>query len=130
MASFPRFLSVIIATLILFQSAIVAPAINMAIDVKPAAVLLRFLWPVFFALIGVLGLVGAVTARKQKAGLIVNGATVSGMMVCFLLVPLINDSNDNDHMGLWNTLHLFTVGVTFILLTMHLGYAIRWYQRK
>ena len=102
----------------------------MAIDVKPAAVLLRFLWPVFFALIGVLGLVGAVTARKQKAGLIVNGATVSGMMVCFLLVPLINDANDNDHMGLWNTLHLFTVGVTFILLTMHLGYAIRWYQRK
>ncbi|MEM9280250.1 MAG: hypothetical protein AAGA96_00350 [Verrucomicrobiota bacterium] len=56
MTPFPRFLSVIIATLILFQSAIVAPAINVALEVGPAAIMLRFLWPVFFHWSGYSGL--------------------------------------------------------------------------
>ena len=57
MVTFPRFLSVVVATLILFQSAIVAPAITVALEVEPAALMLRFLWPIFFALIGILGII-------------------------------------------------------------------------
>ncbi|MEM7697888.1 MAG: hypothetical protein AAF236_05730 [Verrucomicrobiota bacterium] len=126
MATFPRFLSVIIATIIVFQSVIVAPAINVALEVEPAAIMLRFIWPIFFALIGILGLVGVVTARKQKMGLIVNAATVVGMVVCYVLVPIINEAKDSDHMRLWSALHMVTVGLTFGLLVLHLVYVFRW----
>jgi hypothetical protein len=123
---FPRFLSVIIATLIVFQSGVVAPAINVALPVEPAAILLRFIWPIFFALIGSLGLVGVVTSRKHKAGLVVNGATVVGMTVCIFLVPVINAAKDEDAMALWRVLHMATVGLTFAALLLHLIFVFRW----
>lgn len=129
MVTFPRLLSVVVATLILFQSAIVAPAINLALEVEPAALMLRFLWPIFFALIGILGIIGVVTTRKQRTGLFVNGLTSLGMAVCYFLVPVINKAKDSDNMGLWNALHMITVGLTLVLLIAHLGYVFRWYRR-
>ena len=129
MATFPRFASVVVATLILFQSAVVAPAINVALEPEPAALMLRFLWPIFFALIGILGIIGVVTARKQRTGLFVNGLTALGMAVCYFLVPVINKAKDSDNMGLWNALHMVTVGLTLVLLIAHLGYIFRWYRR-
>lgn len=130
MATFPRFASVAVATLILFQSAVVAPAINVALEPEPAALMLRFLWPIFFAIIGILGIVGVVSSRKQLSGLIVNGATVLGMAVCYFLVPVINGAKDSDNMGLWNSLHMVTVGLTLVLLVAHLGYVFRWHRRE
>lgn len=90
----------IIAILILFKSAIVAPAINVALEAEPAAIMLRFLRPIFFALIELLGLVGLDTARRQKAGLIANEAKVLGMAVCCGLVPVINGTKKSYYMGL------------------------------
>ena len=129
MATFPRFLSVVVATLILFQSAIVAPAINLALEVEPAALMLRFLWPIFFALIGILGIIGVVTTRKQRTGLFVNGLTALGMAVCYFLVPVINKAKDSDNMGLWVVLRMVGVGLSLVLLIAHLGYIFRWYRR-
>jgi hypothetical protein len=129
MSSFPRFLSVSIASIILFQSGIVAPAINLALPVESAAILLRFIWPIFFALIGVMALVGVVVARRQRAGLMVNGATVLGMVICFLLVPVINGAMDNDQLGLWKALHILTVALTFFALVLQLGYLFRWHRK-
>ena len=129
MSSFVRFWSVSTATIILFQSAIVAPAINVALPVEPAAVLLRFIWPIFFALIGVMALIGVLMARKQRAGLVVNGATVLCMTVCYLLVPVINGAMDNDNLGLWKALHILTVALTFLVLVLQLGYLFRWYRK-
>lgn len=125
-----RFLSVSIATIILFQSGVVAPAINVALPVEPAATLLRFIWPIFFALIGVMGLVGAVLARKQRAGLLVNGATVVAMVVCYLLVPVINGAMDSDKLGLWKALHILTVALTFFVLVLQLAYLFRWHRKS
>ncbi|MEM1156800.1 MAG: hypothetical protein AAGH72_00970 [Verrucomicrobiota bacterium] len=124
-----RLLSVVTATVILYQSALVAPAINMALPVEPAAVMLRYIWPIFFALTGLLGLVGVVVARKQRLGVIVNGTTLAGMAICFILVPTINHAKDTDAMGLWNALHMVTVGITFAVLVLHLVYVFRWYKQ-
>ncbi|MBK1826884.1 DUF4149 domain-containing protein [Haloferula rosea] len=129
MSPFARFLSVIIATIIVFQSAVVAPAINVALPVEPAAVLLRFIWPVFFSLIGILGLVGVVATRKQRAALLVNGATVLSMATCYFMVPVINAAMDQDNLGLWKALHILTVGLTFLCLILHLVYTFRWHKR-
>ena len=129
MSSFARFLSVAIGTLILYQSAVVAPAINIALPVEPAAVLLRFIWPIFFALVGGLALVGMVTTRKHRAGLRVNLITTVSMVVCFLLVPVINGAKDADNMTLWKILHMVTVALTFVALILHLIYLFRSHKR-
>ncbi|MEM9280251.1 MAG: hypothetical protein AAGA96_00355 [Verrucomicrobiota bacterium] len=57
-----------------------------------------------------------------------NGVTVLGMLVCYLLVPVINNAKDTDNMGLWNGLHMVTVGVTVVILVGQLGYGVRWYR--
>ncbi|MEM6886252.1 MAG: hypothetical protein AAF571_14605 [Verrucomicrobiota bacterium] len=130
MNSSARLLSVVTATVILYQSALVAPAINIALPVEPAAIMLRYIWPIFFALTGMLGLVGAVVARKQRAGVIVNVATLVGMAICFFLVPVINNAKDSDAMGLWSALHAVTVGITFVVLILQLVYIFRWYKKS
>ena len=56
----PFLLSGIICGLILFQSFLIAPSINKLINKKDAAILLRYLWPKFFLLIGFLSLVSVV----------------------------------------------------------------------
>lgn len=122
---FARVLSVTIATIIVYQSALVAPAINIALEVKPAAILLRFIWPIFFALVGTLGLIGMIVSWKQKTGLRVNLATAVSMLICYLLVPVINGAMDNDQMGLWKSLHITTVALTFVTLILHLVYVFR-----
>ena len=104
---------------------LVAPAINIALEVKPAAILLRFIWPIFFALVGTLGLIGMIFSWKQKTGLRVNLATAVSMLICYLLVPVINGAMDNDQMGLWKSLHITTVALTFVTLILHLVYVFR-----
>lgn len=128
MNSAVRFFSLSIATIILFQSGVVAPAINVALSVESAAILLRFIWPIFFALIGVMGLFGMGVGRKQRAGFIVNGTTVLCMIACYFLVPVINGAMDSERMGLWKALHIFTVSLTLVTLILQLGYFFRWHK--
>ncbi|MEO0453588.1 MAG: hypothetical protein AAFY98_05570 [Verrucomicrobiota bacterium] len=124
-----RFLSIVIATVITYQSALIAPAINIALPIEPAATMLRFIWPIFFALVGIMGLIGVVVARKQRQGFIVNLATLVGMAACFIFVPIINNAKDTDTMILWNVLHTVTVGITFVILVLHLIYIFRWHRK-
>ena len=53
----PFLLSGIIVGIILFQSGLVAPAINKLVNSKDASSLLRFIWPKFFLLIGVISFI-------------------------------------------------------------------------
>ena len=126
--SFSRSLSVIIITVIIYQSAIVAPAINIALPTDGAARMLRFIWPIFFALIGLLGLVGAILSKKHKVAAAVNVATVFFMVTCYMLVPFINEARDSENLGVWKALHAVTVALTFLSLVLQLGFALRWYK--
>lgn len=103
--------------------------ITVAITIEPAATMLRFIWPIFFALVGIMGLIGVVVARKQRQGFIVNLATLVGMAACFIFVPIINNAKDTDTMILWNVLHTVTVGITFVILVLHLIYIFRWHRK-
>ena len=126
--SFSRSLSVIIVTVLIYQSAIVAPAINIALPTDAAARMLRFIWPTFFALIGLLGLVGAILSKKHKVAAAVNVATVFSMATCYVLVPFINEARDSENLGVWKTLHAVTVALTFLSLVLQLGFTSRWYK--
>ncbi|MEM9079246.1 MAG: hypothetical protein AAGC74_00975 [Verrucomicrobiota bacterium] len=130
MIPFARFLSAVISTLILYQCALVAPAINIALPVEPAAIMLRFIWPIFFALVGILGVVGVLASKTHKWARMVNLVTVLGMLVCYFLVPVINGAKDGDQMVLWKVLHMVTVALTFLSLILHLLFIFRWHKKN
>ena len=125
-SSVSRLLSSIIATVVIYQSAVVAPIINISLPVDAAAKLLRAIWPIFFALIGLLGVVGAVISRKERVGAAVNVATALSMAICYGLVPFINEARDSENLGAWKGLHAATVALTFLTLITQLGFVSRW----
>jgi hypothetical protein len=79
--------------------------------------MLRFIWPIFFALIGLLGLVNAILSKKHKVAAVVNVATVFSMATCYVLVPVINEARDSENLGVWKALHAVTVALTFFVFS-------------
>ena len=53
MKNLPLVFSAMIVGITLFQSALVAPAINKLINVEDASVFLRYIWPKFFIIIAI-----------------------------------------------------------------------------
>ena len=119
----PFLLSGIICGLILFQSFLIAPSINKLINKKDAAILLRYLWPKFFLLIGFISLVsvvliyvGSMNQEGLKYGSIVS---VVLMGVCYAITPIINKAKDNSKDKRWFVLHLSTVLLTLTTLVVN-----------
>ena len=123
-----RILSSIIATIILFQSLIVAPIANMELTAEGASVFLRCIWPIFFIIIGVLSLSSLFSDYKHKYNLLVNGITVVFMTLCYVLVTPINNAMDNGDMTTWKVMHMLTVGLTLTALILHLTLVFRWHK--
>ena len=123
-----RILSSIIATIILFQSLIVAPIANMELTAEGASVFLRCIWPIFFIIIGVLSLASLLSNYKHKYNLLVNGITVVFMTLCYVLVTPINNAMDNGDMTTWKVMHMLTVGLTLTALILHLTLVFRWHK--
>ena len=115
-----RILSSVIATIILFQSLIVAPIANMELTVEGASVFLRCIWPIFFIIIGVLSLANLFIDYKHKYNLLVNGITVVFMTLCYVLITPINNAMDIGNMTTWKVMHMLTVGLTLTALILHL----------
>lgn len=123
-----RILSSIIATIILFQSLIVAPIANMELTAEGASVFLRCIWPIFFIIIGVLSLASLLSNYEHKYNLPVNGITVVFMTLCYVLVTPINNAMDNGDMTTWKVMHMLTVGLTLTALILHLTLVFRWHK--
>ncbi|MBK86215.1 MAG: hypothetical protein CMC86_03325 [Flavobacteriaceae bacterium] len=113
----------IISGLILFQSILIAPSINKVLKKKEASTFLRYIWPKFFLLIGILSLVSFMFEFFKNSNTSVALLSISGfifMIVCFLVTPTINKAKDNSKKQLWVVLHLSTVVITFIVLTINI----------
>ena len=123
-----RILSSVIATIILFQSLVVAPIANLELTTEGASVFLRCIWPIFFNIIGILSLVNLFSNYNHKYNLLVNGITVLFMTLCYVLVTPINNAMDDGDMTTWKVLHLLTVGLTLTALILHLTLVFRWYK--
>ena len=123
-----RIISSVIATIILFQSLVVAPIANMELTAEAASVFLRCIWPIFFIIIGVLSLANLFMDYNHKYNLLANIITVVFMILCYVLVTPINNAMDNGDMTTWKALHMVTVGLTLIALLLHLTVIFRWYK--
>ena len=126
----PYLNSAIIIGIILFQSIFIAPAINQLINTNEAAIFLRYIWPIFFIIIGFISIISLISVLKykiQKSSLnIYIIISFVLMLSCFISVPFINNAKDINNEFLWSILHMKTVLFTLITLILNILIVFRW----
>jgi len=126
----PYLNSGIIIGIILFQSIFIAPAINKLINTNEAAIFLRYIWPIFFIIIGFISIISLISVLKykiQKSSLnIYIIISFVLMLSCFISVPFINNAKDVNNEFLWMILHMKTVLFTLITLILNILIVFRW----
>lgn len=119
----PYIISGLVIGIILFQSSIVAPAINKLVSPKEASILLRYIWPIFFIIIGILSLVTFLLFNNSQARPILKYFSLSSflfMSFCYFIIPMINEAKDFSNDQLWISLHLTTIIMTLIVFVFNL----------
>ena len=122
MKNLPLVFSAMIVGITLFQSALVAPAINKLINVEDASVFLRYIWPKFFIIIAVISLASFIILiinSNQNLFKYISFISFVLMLVCYLITPMINEAKDSSNDQLWTVLHLSTIILTFITLIIN-----------
>ena len=94
----PLICSSIVSSIIMFQTILIAPAINKRINSKEASVFLRFIWPKFFLIIGIISLVSAVCLFlfniEQNVAKISSISSLVLMSICYIITPVINNAKE------------------------------------
>ena len=126
----PFLISGTIISIILFQSIVIAPAINKFVNVNDASNLLRHIWPIFFILIASLSLISLMLIFKNNMShLNMKFYTISSFLImtfCFFITPVINNAKDINNEELWSVLHLLTVVLTFTTLVLNILNIFSW----
>ena len=126
----PPFISGAICGLILFQSVIVAPSINNLLQPADASTYLRYIWPKFFIIISVLSIfsLSAIYSlnSNQSFAKIASILTLIFMLVCYFIIPSMNNARDSTNDSLFFILHSVSIGLTIITLTLNLLLFIKW----
>ena len=104
--------------------------INQLINTNEAAIFLRYIWPIFFMIIGFLSMISLISFLKykiQKSSLnIYIILSFVLMLSCFISVPFINNAKDVNNEFLWSILHMKTVLFTLITLLLNVLIVFRW----
>ena len=120
----PYIISGLIIGIILFQSSLIAPAINNLVSSKEASILLRYIWPKFFIIIGSLSLIEFLLFYNNSMPRpILKYLSLSNflfMSFCYLIIPMINEAKDFSNDQLWINLHLTTIIMTLIVFVFNL----------
>ena len=129
MRNLPLIFSSIIVGIILFQSALVAPAINKLINTEDASIFLRYIWPKFFLIIAVISLGSFIMIQINSQQVLfkyLSFASFLLMLVCYLITPSINEAKDSLNDQLWTVLHLSTIILTLFTLILNFLIIIYW----
>ncbi len=120
----PYIISGLIIGIILFQSSLIAPAINNLVSSKEASILLRYIWPKFFIVIGSLSLIEFLLFyNNSQTRPILKYLSLSSflfMSFCYFIIPMINEAKDLSNDQLWINLHLTTIIMTLIVFVFNL----------
>ena len=114
MKNLPLILSSVIVGIILFQSVLVAPAINKLINASDASIFLRYIWPKFFLIISIISLGSFVIVMIysfQDFFKYLSFLSFLMMLVCYLITPSINEAKDSLNEQLWTVLHLSLIHI-------------------
>jgi len=129
MKNLPLVFSAIVVGITLFQSALIAPAINKLINVEDASDFLRYIWPKFFIIIAVISLASFLILHinsNQSLFKYISFISFVLMLVCYLITPMINEAKDSLNDQLWTVLHLSTIILTFITLIINTLTIVYW----
>ncbi len=105
---------------IILQTMIFAPTIFKTLEMEPAGKLLRALFPKFFRLLALLGLITLVSLALEEdtcwVRYLLGALTLACPIICALLVPATNRATDAGDKTRFKVLHTVSVGLTVIVL--------------
>jgi hypothetical protein len=106
--------------IIILQTMVFAPTIFKTLEMEPAGKLLRALFPKFFRLLTVLGIITLVSLLLKEdtcwVAYLLGGLTVACPVICALLVPATNRATDAGEKRRFKFLHTVSVALTLVVL--------------
>lgn len=126
----PLLLSGFISGIILYQSLMIAPSINKLLNNKDASLILRYIWPKFFMIIGILSLFSFTCILlfnfNQNTAKILSILSAFFMLISYIAIPYINKAKDHLNESKFNILHQGSIILTIITLLMNLSIFFSW----
>ena len=126
----PLIISGIITGIILYQSLMIAPSINKLLSTQDASLYLRYIWPKFFLIIALMSLVcGLILVYfnpDQNTAKIFSFLSLLLMLVCYFMIPFMNDAKDSGSDTLFIILHAGSMILTLITLVINMLFIVFW----
>ena len=126
----PLLLSGFISGIILYQSLMIAPSINKLLNDQDASLYLRYIWPKFFVIIGILSLLSFACILffnfNQNIAKILTILSASLMLICYVAIPYMNQARDSLNESTFNIFHSGSIILTIITLIMNLAIFFSW----
>ncbi len=127
---FPLVLSGVISGIIIYQSLLIAPSVNKLLSNQDASLYLRYIWPKFFIIVGILSLLCfifiSIFNSNQSIAKILSILSAFLMLICYFAIPYMNQAKDSLNESLFIILHSGSIILTIITLLMNSSIFIFW----
>ena len=117
------FLNGLVVGVILFQTAVIAPTVFRSLEPDQAGLFLRKVFPKFFVVLAVLGIIGVIVALVGDATDKLWNCLITFILAtaAYLLIPMTNKSRDEGNEKLFKKLHKASVSMTVLILIVNLS---------
>tara|TARA_B100001057_G_scaffold431361_1_gene458750 strand:+ start:565 stop:975 length:411 start_codon:yes stop_codon:yes gene_type:complete len=126
----PIILSGVIIGIILYQSLLIAPSVNKLLSTQDASLYLRFIWPKFFIIIGVISLISWILilnySPDQNSAKIISLISFVLMVICYVMIPYMNSAKDSGSHTLFIFLHATSMILTLVTLLINIILIAKW----
>ena len=126
----PIILSSVIIGIILYQSLLIAPSINKLLNTPDASLYLRYIWPKFFIIVGVISLISWILilnfSPDQNTAKIISITSFILMVVCYVLIPYMNSAKDSANDTYFIFLHAISMVLTVVTLLINIFLIVKW----
>ena len=126
----PIILSGVIIGIILYQSLLIAPSINKLLSTQDASLYLRFIWPKFFIIIGIISLISWILilnfSPDQNTAKIISLSSFVLMLICYVMIPYMNSAKDSGASTLFIFLHAISMILTLVTLLINIILITKW----
>ena len=126
----PIILSGVIIGIILYQSLLIAPSINKLLSTQDASLYLRFIWPKFFIIIGIISLISWILilnfSTDQNTAKIISLSSFVLMLICYVMIPYMNSAKDSGASTLFIYLHAISMILTLVTLLINIILIAKW----
>ena len=120
------FLPGLIVGAIILQVAIIAPSMFRTLDMDNFGKAIRAIWPKFFAMIAVLGVLSfAVVYLNGELSIYHSVIAILSVIlasICYAIIPATNRATDNGDHKTFKILHRISVSFTIILLIINIAF--------